>query len=1386
MSTNYPSYFDEVAVDNENRPLTGGFWKACYAGTFNPAPTYNSAGILNPVNIPINIYGRYQMRLDTSIVYDLYLYAPTDTVNALRTYPNVYTGSTGGVGLQGPQGEKGDKGDTGATGATGAQGENGLDGAQGEKGDKGDKGDTGVAGINYLGDWVGSTTYVERDVVRSTDGNAYYCQVATADVGVLPQDNPTDWSLFVMKGATGDKGDKGDKGDTGATGATGADGAKGDTGDTAPLIVAPVLQTTGGYIEPCWADYTFSGFLTNWLTASISHPDWDATYGRFTASVAGNYLVTFMSQTKTSTSASQPHCGVQFLKNGVNMCYIANTENIGTPAFTTNELTGSMIIHLEVGDNITFASQRSLMQLYQTKMSIAPLTTNVGIYDTSRTIYVSNKGNDGQTGKCPSIPKLTLASALNDAKAGQMAEGNVNIWTVVCQDTSIFNESGLYIPPSISVYAPNASLIGSSYLAIPEGTNFTFAKVTCDNGYTTGTRAGVITNIDIKEYTYTGNSDYGFITTGGYASIVNVNIGTIHGTASSQSGSGVIGCVSDGGASTMKYVTFNVNTIKLDQTSYSGSPRSVLWNNAPNTNIVFNIGSIFAPHMQYMYCNVGSGTMHANVGYSETEHMAGIFSASVNTITGGFINCLAGSLGQLENGPALKVNADFNGTAFVIGVISPTLELSRPGQISIKGSDLPAHLKDKLVAGDGVEITEVSNQLVISANGDASMAHFSYTTGADINGAFYVGGIRGTALPTSFYTQMMMSIDSDVCTMTALLEFFGESNEPKVTILRHTGRSDGRETTINFKHAIGATNGKMYVKVITALTGYSYTVTLTSLDTLQSDATLIITDTSYVSEADFTTPNLLRYDVLNSGVGIDVTINNRGERTINTSPSSAGVASYPAPEWTSAGTGMITMSSCYVYLYDNANFTGNLIKYYVPEATFTLTDGTDQLVVANYNGGTPIYALVTTTHGNYNSSSIIPVYRFWRVGSTVHSASIDSLGIGLAAKIARRISSTDYYERINQIGLSLSEDGSRHVGISSAGVYGGAVYYDIVAFASATNNLISCESVTGIWTYTQNALVYRNDVYNPTAGFATLGNNKYTVKYFYRSIGDAIDAFVVTSASQYNTVSEAEADRPRTDLPSVINGHCMLVGRIIIQKGASSGVVEQAFGNVFASGGGSGSGDTYKVAVNSTDVTPDYLEGKVEAGSNVTLATIGGKVRISASASSTPSLYSMTMPASVATVNQAIPSGSTNQWIANATMMITETDQAISNSSEFGTICPQVATADYIFAIYKYVSGGNYTLVASTGVNAIPASPSWITATLTNIVESTLVAGTRYYYTWLWNGNSANLMGVYGNNQNFAPYISWYKANMGVLTSAPSTITPDGEQGQRFFFRVRT
>lgn len=281
---------------------------------------------------------------------------------------------------------------------------------------------------------------------------------------------------------------------------------------------------------------------------------------------------------------------------------------------------------------------------------------------------------------------------------------------------------------------------------------------------------------------------------------------------------------------------------------------------------------------------------------------------------------------------------------------------------------------------------------------------------------------------------------------------------------------------------------------------------------------------------------------------------------------SSGVSSYPGPSFVDNGSGSITMGACKARLYDNPNFVGEPLEYDIPSKTFQLTDGYDTMVVASYNNGTPEYKTVNAWDiTSYNLSDNVIVYRFWYAFGGVHSASLDSTGLGLTEKQALRIGQTDYYRRVGNVGLVLGELPTRTVTITPATMWAGPIQQPVDSFSSATNTFeYIYKNSSNVWVAVD-ATQWPNTYYNPVSGLASLTNiSKWSVLYIYRTIGDTIESYAVLDTDEYNSEETAKSNsKVRSDLPFIIQSHCVLVGRIVFKNGSTSGSIQSAWDTVF-------------------------------------------------------------------------------------------------------------------------------------------------------------------------------------------------------------------------------
>ena len=273
------------------------------------------------------------------------------------------------------------------------------------------------------------------------------------------------------------------------------------------------------------------------------------------------------------------------------------------------------------------------------------------------------------------------------------------------------------------------------------------------------------------------------------------------------------------------------------------------------------------------------------------------------------------------------------------------------------------------------------------------------------------------------------------------------------------------------------------------------------------------------------------------------------------------------PTFTDNNDGTASLGGFDVTLKTNTNGLTTIRKYTIASSgPHSFTDGGSEYVYVDYNSGTPLVA-VTNDYTIFDEATKVPIFKCWRVGNTVHSLSGDAAGVGLSNKISTMLQSTHPYNRAGNSGLVISEVTSpnpRTITVTQSYVYAGTFPQLVSSFTSATDRFTKATVASSTWTYSSTALVYDNTDYNPTTGPVALGNNNYGVRWFYRSIGDVKEVFYVLGTGDHVKEADAWLETERTDLPPVIKQHCVLIGRAVIRKSATSGTTQSLLVNTYA------------------------------------------------------------------------------------------------------------------------------------------------------------------------------------------------------------------------------
>ncbi len=270
---------------------------------------------------------------------------------------------------------------------------------------------------------------------------------------------------------------------------------------------------------------------------------------------------------------------------------------------------------------------------------------------------------------------------------------------------------------------------------------------------------------------------------------------------------------------------------------------------------------------------------------------------------------------------------------------------------------------------------------------------------------------------------------------------------------------------------------------------------------------------------------------------------------------SAGVNTLPS--YTDNGNGTVTIGNNGVYtMFANADGSGRPKSYAISGGTFTMVDGSLNYIVAKYDSSlatTSVFA--STNEADINNFSSIKVFAVYRQGTVLFVRDNDKLGLALSNKLQRNAEQTNNI-RVNDGTLLLSESATRIVNVSAGTAWIGGNEIPLATVSSSTANTMFFvfQTSPNVWNTTTFATggQYNNTQYNdPTTGLQTLSTNRYAVIFVFRSLGQGNKLAYVLGQGNY-VLGDAQLAKRPNNLPLVITSQMIPVGRIIIQKNAST------------------------------------------------------------------------------------------------------------------------------------------------------------------------------------------------------------------------------------------
>jgi hypothetical protein len=238
----------------------------------------------------------------------------------------------------------------------------------------------------------------------------------------------------------------------------------------------------------------------------------------------------------------------------------------------------------------------------------------------------------------------------------------------------------------------------------------------------------------------------------------------------------------------------------------------------------------------------------------------------------------------------------------------------------------------------------------------------------------------------------------------------------------------------------------------------------------------------------------------------------------------------------------------------------------IPSVTVTIPPDIPAYLVADYNNGSPRY-LVITDSSLIDYATMLPIGEGYRVGSstyphTQHFAMISREAV--EAEHHRRFLTSRYSVEGNGL-QSIMVDSSLNITGSGGYVWVVNTRYNVLPVTSSTRQFV-CEYTGSSWNITNHlGPIINNTQYNGPSGFTTLTDTYYTINYLYRGIEIQDHSYLVLGSTEYSSVDLAKASSSIPNPPDLVKSHAMFVGRVITQKGATTGfLIESAFTSIFS------------------------------------------------------------------------------------------------------------------------------------------------------------------------------------------------------------------------------
>lgn len=259
---------------------------------------------------------------------------------------------------------------------------------------------------------------------------------------------------------------------------------------------------------------------------------------------------------------------------------------------------------------------------------------------------------------------------------------------------------------------------------------------------------------------------------------------------------------------------------------------------------------------------------------------------------------------------------------------------------------------------------------------------------------------------------------------------------------------------------------------------------------------------------------------------------------------------------TKNGDGTVNVGATDFVLRTSNSNTAPLKIYNIPGVNnLALTDEASNYIYANYNGGSPQWAVTTDITTIPCTDKCIAAIAS-RVGNTVYTTTLPFIQTDFMAKTERRLFNVNGMQRANGADLTTT---NRTVAVTAGQFYFVNNLISSPAFDTAVASTFTYvyKNGSGGWTRTATQTLLTNSKYDDGSGtLATAATGTYVISWVYLVLDEPTVLYVVYGNQAYASIDVARNAQPPegTDLPPELRrfSTAAFIGRCIIEQGTDN------------------------------------------------------------------------------------------------------------------------------------------------------------------------------------------------------------------------------------------